>query len=79
MLPPKYVGEAISLPLLLFNIQEIVREDTILLYNDNDKNEQNGGSKPPPYVVLIFVSAFIFIVFVIAFGDGERTLFAQFR
>ena len=36
---------------------------------------KNGGSKPPPYVVLIFFSAFIFIVFVIAFGDGERTLF----
>ena len=39
------------------------------------KDKQNGGSKPPPYVVLIFFSAFIFIVFVIAFGDGKRTLF----
>ena len=57
MLPPKYVGEAISLPILSTDMNETLREDNILpLYNKvtHPKRVKNGiieitlwiGSRP---------------------------------
>ena len=46
-LPTKYVGEAISLPILLSNILKIVGEGTILTYNDNGRRQTKRREQAP--------------------------------
>ena len=55
MLPPKYVGEAISLPIILSKYLRrlcgrILSSPTTII----GKYKRSGGSKPPPYVVRMF-------------------------